>query len=58
MSWSEAKNYTALKVGEVDDKSFTNVLIALRKYGFIEKVGEEYKLVDPLISKAIKKIHM
>ena len=44
MSWSEAKNYTALKVGEVDDKSFTNVLIALQEYGFIEK-GEEYKLV-------------
>ncbi len=56
MSWSEAKRYTALKVGEFDDRSFTNVVHALQEYGFIEKIGEGYKLTDPLIARAIKKI--
>jgi len=56
MGWSEAKSYTMLRAGELDDRSFTNIIHSLQGYGFIEKIGEKYRLVDPLIAEAIKKV--
>lgn len=48
--WKEIKTGVEIKLGrEVDDKKFTSALESLVNYNFVEKINDEYVIVDPII---------
>jgi AAA+ ATPase superfamily predicted ATPase len=54
--WSEIKKSLELIEGiEIDDKNFSELLKKLVKAGFIEKVDEEYRIPDAIMTRAILK---
>ena len=56
-SWSTIKHFAEGIVGHIPDSKFNKLLQNLVKYGFIEKTENlKYKIADPLLSKAVKKL--
>ncbi|ACJ17330.1 Hypothetical protein TON_1840 [Thermococcus onnurineus NA1] len=51
-SWTEIKNALELREGkEIDDKNINLLLKKLVNYGFLEHVGREYSIPDPVIKR-------
>ncbi len=48
-SWSDIKTYVIVKTGYIDDKTFTQLLKNLVKYGYLVKENNKYKIPDPII---------
>lgn len=56
-TWSTIKHFAEGVVGTIPDNRFDNLLRNLVKYGFVEKTENlEYKITDPLTTKAIEKL--
>ncbi len=55
-SWAAIKRYLTVKSGKIPDIRFTSLLHSLLKFGFIEKQGDSYKLIDPILLHELKKI--
>ena len=56
MKWSEVKRGVQAELGKVADNLFSNYLKQLVGYGFVEVVDGRYRLADPLISEAVRKM--
>ncbi len=53
--WREIKTYVEYRTRRrIADKNFTDLLKKLIKHSIIEKKGNEYKIVDPMIEYAIR----
>ncbi len=54
MTWSEAKRGLEGVLGmSLANNQFTRYLKELEKYGFVEKSGKYYKIVDPILEYAL-----
>lgn len=53
-SWAELKRVLEARFGPVADKNFTNLISSLSNFGFVEKVEGRYKIVDPLLTEALR----
>ena len=57
MKWSRLKLCLETAIGRrLNNSQYTRYLHELENYSFIEKEGEEYKLADPLIRYAVRKL--
>lgn len=54
-SWAELKRALERKFGPVADKNFTNLLSSLSDFGFVEKIDGRYKIVDSLLTEALRR---
>ena len=48
-SWSDIKAYLIVKTGYIDDKTFTQLLKNLVKYGYLVKENNKYRIADPIV---------
>ncbi len=48
-SWSDIKTYVIVKSGYIDDKTFTQLLKNLVKYGYLVKENDKYKIPGPIV---------
>jgi len=48
-SWSDIKTYVIVRTGYIDDKTFTQLLKNLVKYGYLVKENNRYKIPDPIV---------
>lgn len=57
-SWAEIKRYITAKAGKIPDTRLASLLDSLLKFGFIEKDGNSYRIVDPILLHGLKKISL
>jgi hypothetical protein len=57
-SWAEIKRYITAKAGKISDTRFASLLDSLLKFGFIEKDGNSYRIVDPILLHGLKKLSL
>lgn len=53
-SWAGIKDYVSFKYGKISDARFSSLLESLVKFGFVEKTERLYKIMDPVLLRAIK----
>ncbi len=57
-SWAEIKRYITAKAGKIPDTRLASLLDSLLKFGFIEKDGNSYRIIDPILLHGLKKISL
>ncbi len=57
-SWAEIKRYITAKAGKIPDTRLASLLDSVLKFGFIEKDGNSYKIIDPILLQGLKKLSL
>ncbi len=57
-TWSIIKEYVEFRGGPINDAKFSNLLKNLVKYGYLEKLGNEYSIPDPVVCEVVRELQL